>query len=102
VIIADSNQFIYMLLSKHPEVVQKLREEHTRVFHANFKETIDILLDLPQKTSELEYTTAVIKETLRLFPVGFGVRKAEPGYDFLSKHSFTLGYRPLITPQSYD
>jgi cytochrome P450 len=91
-----------MLLSKHPEAVQKLREEHTRVFHANFTETIEILLDSPQKTSELEYTTAVIKETLRLFPVGFGVRKAELGYDFLSKHYSALEYSPLILPQSHD
>jgi cytochrome P450 len=91
-----------MLLSKHPEAVQKLREEHNRVFHANFAETIDILLDSPQKTSELEYTTAVIKETLRLFPVGFGVRKAEHGYDLPSKHYPALEYRPLIIPQSDD
>jgi cytochrome P450 len=68
-----------MLLSKAPEVVQKLREEHTRVFDKDFKKTIDIVLESPAKLEELEYTAAVIRETLRLFPVGFSLREAEPG-----------------------
>ena len=72
-----------MLLSKSPEVVKKLREEHSRVFHEDFTETLSILRKSPQKLDELEYTTAVIKETLRLFPVGFGVREADDGYVFL-------------------
>lgn len=64
-----------MLLSKSPEVVQKLREEHSEVFHSDFTETVRILRESPQKLNELKYTTAVITETLRLFPVGFGVRE---------------------------
>ncbi|KAG0646995.1 Cytochrome P450 monooxygenase aflN [Hyphodiscus hymeniophilus] len=72
-------QYIYMLLSKNPKVLQKLRDEHTRVFHSDPTESINILQDSPAKLNELEYTTAVIKETLRLFPVGFMVREAEPG-----------------------
>jgi len=68
-----------MLLSKSPEVVKKLREEHDRVFDPDIERTLEILSDSPYKTNELDYTTAVIKETLRLFPVGFGVRQAEKG-----------------------
>jgi cytochrome P450 len=68
-----------MLLSKSPEVVEKLREEHDRVFDPHFSTTLEILNDSPQKTNELEYTTAVVKETLRLFPVGIGARRAEKG-----------------------
>jgi cytochrome P450 len=81
-------QYCYMLLSKNPDVVQKLREEHTRVFDADFSRTVDILRENPHKLNELDYTTSVIKETLRLFPVGFGVRVATPG-STLSLHGTT-------------
>lgn len=68
-----------MLLSKSPEVVDKVRREHDRVFHKRHTETLNILRDSPQKLDELDYTTAVIKETLRLFPVGFNPREAGDG-----------------------
>jgi cytochrome P450 len=68
-----------MLLSKNPDVVQKLREEHDEVFGSDLQQTLAIINETPYKTNELEYTTAVIKETLRLFPVGFGVRQADQG-----------------------
>ena len=73
-------QHTYMLLSKSPDVVAKMREEHTRVFDSSYDETIEILQDSPSKLDELKYTTAVINEALRLFPVGFGVREAAEGY----------------------
>ena len=69
-----------MLLSKAPAVLQKLRDEHSSVFHPDFNITLDILLNSPQKLNELEYTEAVIKETLRLFPVGFGIKEAPTGF----------------------
>jgi cytochrome P450 len=73
---ANSTKYMKMLLSKSPEVLAKLREEHSRVFDVSSATTIGILQRCPQKLDELEYTTAVIKETLRLFPVGFGVRES--------------------------
>jgi cytochrome P450 len=68
-----------MLLSKHPQVVQKLRDEHTAVFSPDFETTVAQLQEKPYKLNELTYTTAVIRETLRLFPVGFGPKQAAPG-----------------------
>ncbi|KAL2847120.1 cytochrome P450 [Aspergillus pseudodeflectus] len=75
----DTLCFIYILLSTHPTVMQKLREEHDRVFGTGLQTTQHTLKQSPDKLSELRYTTAVIKETLRLFPVGFGVRSAKSG-----------------------
>jgi cytochrome P450 len=74
-----------MLLSKSPDVVERLKEEHARIFHSDFAETLNMLRESPQKLNDLEYTNAVIQETLRLFPVGFGVREAENGYFYLNR-----------------
>jgi cytochrome P450 len=68
-----------MLLSKHPEVVQKLREEHNQVFGADFDATVRLMVESPEKLPDLEYTTCVLKEAMRLFPIGFGVREAPKG-----------------------
>ncbi|KAI1409988.1 cytochrome P450 [Hypoxylon sp. FL1857] len=75
----DTLCHLYMLLSKHPNVVQKLRKEHDRVFGKDLETTLETLKEFPVKLNELEYTTAVLKETLRLFPVGFGVKEAPAG-----------------------
>lgn len=75
----DTLCYCYMLLSRNPEVVSRLREEHDRVFGKGFDITVQEAQESPHKLQELEYTTAVIKETLRLFPVGFGLREAHDG-----------------------
>jgi cytochrome P450 len=72
----DTICFIYMLLSKNPSVLSKLRSEHAEIFSASPLKTITLLRENPQKLAELEYTDAVIKETLRLFPVGFSPRQS--------------------------
>ncbi|KAI1480622.1 cytochrome P450 [Daldinia eschscholtzii] len=75
----DTLCYIFMLLSKHPEVVQKMLEEHEAVFGRNLTTILENLKESPVKLSELEYTTGVIKETVRLFPIGFGVKEAPAG-----------------------
>jgi cytochrome P450 len=84
-----------MLLSKSPKVLAKLREEHTCIFHSSFVKTIEMVEAKPSKLDELDYTTAVIRETLRLFPIGFGVRLAaeeyvKQSYQCHRKHRLTL------------
>lgn len=68
-----------MLLSKFPRAVQALRTEHSSVLGTSHQATVDTLVASPEKLQSLPYTEAVIKETLRLFPVGFGVRSAPTG-----------------------
>ncbi|KAF2993930.1 hypothetical protein E8E14_001663 [Neopestalotiopsis sp. 37M] len=75
----DTLCYLNMLLSKNPEVVQKLRDEHDAVLGKSTAETLSLLESDPSKLNDLEYTSAVIKETLRLFPVGFGIRQAPAG-----------------------
>ncbi len=67
-----------MLLGAFPEALEKLREEHDRVFPKDFDETVRMLQENPGLIKELEYTAAVISETLRLFPIGFVVRSPPP------------------------
>ncbi|KAG4221921.1 hypothetical protein PC116_g29603 [Phytophthora cactorum] len=74
-----NEKYIFMLLSKHPEVVRKMLEEHDAVFGRNLATILENLKESPAKLSELEYTTGVIKETVRLFPIGFGVKEAPAG-----------------------
>lgn len=89
-------QYMFMLLSKAPEVLQKLRQEHDDVFYnADFDETISRLQDNPQTLADLKYTAAVIRETARLFPGGFGARVAEEG--FVTNDSLT---RVMLTQSS--
>jgi cytochrome P450 len=68
------------MLAMHPTVVHSLRTEHDQVFGSDPETIMEILQSTPHKLNELHYTTAVIKETLRLFPVGFNARKEKPGY----------------------
>ncbi|KAL1961372.1 hypothetical protein VTO42DRAFT_100 [Malbranchea cinnamomea] len=75
--------FIFMLLSKHPEIVEKARQEHDEVFSPDLNLTREILRKRPEKLNDLAYTTAIIKETLRLFPIGSLVRESPNGIPIL-------------------
>ncbi|KAJ4397037.1 hypothetical protein N0V93_001261 [Gnomoniopsis smithogilvyi] len=101
----DTLVFIIMLLSAHPSCLQALREEHNRIAGHTFAAATDLLTNQPQRTSELEYTTGVIKETLRLFPVGFGVKhndKTPDGHIELNGVRYpTLGRDSMIAVASH-
>ncbi|KAI8964798.1 cytochrome P450 [Daldinia sp. FL1419] len=75
----DTLCFAYMLLSKHPEVVQRMLEEQEAVFGKDLGVILENLKESPIKLNQLEYTTGVIKEAMRLFPVGFGIKEAPAG-----------------------
>lgn len=72
-------QYTYMLISKHPEVLEKMRQEHIQELGSDFKRATDTLLEAPERLQNLPYTDAVLRESMRLFPVGFGVREGGPG-----------------------
>ncbi|KAJ5475726.1 hypothetical protein N7539_008013 [Penicillium diatomitis] len=72
--------YTYAALSKHPEVLQRLRAEHDSVFGTNPSDAADHLRRDPNLVNNLPYTLAVIKEALRLWPpTGVSLRHGEPG-----------------------
>ncbi|KAL8990566.1 MAG: hypothetical protein Q9177_000810 [Variospora cf. flavescens] len=58
--------FTYHLLAKYPEVLAKVRAEHSRVFGTS--NAASLLVSTPSLLNRLTYTLAVIKESLRLYP----------------------------------
>jgi cytochrome P450 len=65
--------YSYLLLSRHPVVLLKIRVEHMKVFGCDFSldKITQTITDDPTLLNRLPYTLAVIKEVLRLFvPTG--------------------------------
>ncbi|KAK2042430.1 cytochrome P450, partial [Colletotrichum somersetense] len=59
-------QWCFFYLSKNPEVLRELRSEHDSVLGTEPRNASAQLRDEPQLLQKLPFTTAVIKETLRL------------------------------------
>lgn len=76
---ASTIAYCYHLLSKHPAAMARIRAEHDEVFGMDLTTVNAQLLEQSQKINLLPYTTAVIKETMRLFPAASAVRTGEPG-----------------------
>ena len=64
-----------------------IRAELDEVFGTDLSQTERIIVESPHLLSALPYTSAVIKETLRLFPPVGGIRKGAP--DFFLTHPET-------------
>lgn len=71
-------------LSLHPSSLLALRREHTAIFGANPSLTPSLLSSSPHLLSRLPYTTAIIRETLRLYPVVTAPRAGRAGYCLVS------------------
>lgn len=96
----DTFSFLIMLLSLYPAVLGKVREEHDAIFDTDFDKTVSILNQDPFRTNKLDYTNAVIKETLRMFPIGFTIRKAPEGVTSieLQGQQYPVGHNIMIVP----
>ncbi|KAG9242824.1 cytochrome P450 [Calycina marina] len=71
--------YIFCHIAQDPEVATQLREEHDAVFPGDGNATLRALSENPSKIKELHYTTAVIKESMRLRPPGTAGTKAPNG-----------------------
>jgi hypothetical protein len=59
--------------------MKRLREEHDRIFGTDLATTAETIRKYPSKTNELEYTTAVLKEVMRFFPIGSATKENPAG-----------------------
>lgn len=103
----DTLCYTYLLLSTHLPALAQLRAEHDAVFSRDRARTLTQLHAAPHTLNNLPYTTAVIKETLRLFPIGFSIRAADSGVTVNYggvEHPTHTGMMVMPTPHSmhYD
>lgn len=105
--------YIFHLLSCNPLALQRVRAEHDKVFGCDLSKASAIIREDPRSLNRLPFTLAVIKETLRLFPVASTTREGTPGFDLSQNgHQYpTEGFtvwgtqqamhrEPLYWPQS--
>ncbi|KAL5353694.1 hypothetical protein ACLOAV_001734 [Pseudogymnoascus australis] len=74
--------WVFYEINKHPGILQKLRTEHDQVLGSDPKSANKVLQESPHKLNELHYTTAVIKETLRIHPLANTLRQGSHNFNF--------------------
>ena len=72
--------YVFYLLSKHPSVLARVREEHTAIIGRDCNTTPSLLASTPHLLNQLPLTLAVIKEALRLFPQASTARAGDPSF----------------------
>ncbi|MCJ1479144.1 hypothetical protein MMC13_007828 [Lambiella insularis] len=83
--------YVFHLLASHPPILARVRAEHDTIFGTTITHATDRLMQQPHLLHQLLLTTAVIKETLRLFPPSSTTRGGEPGFTIVD-HDTGLRY----------
>ncbi|KAL8697267.1 MAG: hypothetical protein Q9201_007209, partial [Fulgogasparrea decipioides] len=71
--------YAFHLLSQNPDALKRIRSEHDRVLGSDTTKASTLLEEYPKLLNDLLYTTAVIKEVLRLFPPAASSRQGKVG-----------------------
>jgi cytochrome P450 len=80
---------MYYMLHRHPDKLAALRREHDAVFGSDPAQAIEAIQADFTILNKLPYTTAVVKELLRMYPpVGGGIRESS-SQDFMLTHPET-------------
>lgn len=75
--------YILHLLAANPNALVKVRAGYDRLLGSDLSAASSILKEQAHLTNDLTYTTAVIKEVLRLFPPGGASRAGSPSADLV-------------------
>lgn len=75
--------YTFYLLSKHQEILEKVRAEHDNVFGKDHHQARNRIREDAQLLNQLPYTIAVIKEALRLFPPSASMREGREGVEIV-------------------
>ncbi|KAI1212618.1 putative cytochrome P450 [Annulohypoxylon truncatum] len=71
--------YVYHMLAKHPDWLEKLRKEHDEIFGQEPADAAGILKENPSLLNSCKLTLAFIKETLRLYGPAGTLRSGAPG-----------------------
>ena len=75
--------YILHLLATNPNTLAQVRAKHDRLLGPDFSAVPSLFKEHPHLTNHLVYTTAAIKEGLRLFPRGACRRAGSPSVDLI-------------------
>jgi cytochrome P450 len=92
--------FCYHLLWRHPDALARVRAEHDAVFGPAIDSVPGQIVERPHALNALPYTTAVIKEAMRLFPVANGIRQGSPDLELVSASGQrypTAGFQVVVS-----
>jgi cytochrome P450 len=89
---ASALSWSYYFLSHHPAELLRLRQELDEVFGINTtpSEVAKKFVDDPKLHTKLDFTLAVIKESLRLEPPAAPLREVPPNYHFKTSSGATF------------
>lgn len=70
---------MFKCLQDNPKCLEQLRAEHDAILGTDPEKAADVIRESPHLVHSLPYTLAIIKETLRLYPIASTVRAGTPG-----------------------
>ena len=94
--------WVYVFLHRNPPALAALREEIDKVFGT--EDVARQIIDKPKMLNQLEYTLAVIRETLRLEPPAQMIRTTTEPYQVTTRsgNSYVIDKDTAILINSYQ